>query len=74
MIGPLQLLNRGDRLAQKCLRAVEIATIPAVVEIEAISGERTAGTIPIRGFLRFGPTYPTVDPPPTAPPPDYPES
>ncbi|MDG2028059.1 MAG: hypothetical protein P8J50_13210 [Acidimicrobiales bacterium] len=53
---------------------VEIATIPAVVEIEAISGERTAGTIPIRGFLRFGPTYPTVDPPPTAPPPDYPES
>lgn len=53
---------------------VEIASIPAVVGLDAISGEQIEGSANIRDFLRAGPTYPEVAPTTTPPPPDYPTS
>lgn len=53
---------------------VDIASIPAVVGLDAISGEQIEGSANIRDFLRAGPTYPEVAPTTTPPPPDYPTS
>jgi hypothetical protein len=53
---------------------VEIATIPPVQDLDAVSGTQIEGSEPIRGFLRSGPTYPVVTPPPVTAPPDYPVS
>jgi hypothetical protein len=51
---------------------VEIATIPPVQDLDAVSGTQIEGSAPIRGFLRAGPTYPVVTPPPATSPPAYP--
>ena len=53
---------------------VEIATIPPVQDLEAVSGTQIEGSTPIRGFLRAGPTYPVATPPPSTPAPSYPVS
>lgn len=53
---------------------VEIATIPPVQDLDAVSGTQIEGSVPIRGFLRSGPTYPVVTPSPTPTTPDYPVS
>lgn len=52
---------------------VEISTIPPVQDLDAVSGTQIEGSAPIRGFLRFGPTYPVVIPPPVTTP-SYPVS
>ncbi|MEZ5247476.1 MAG: hypothetical protein R2707_20475 [Acidimicrobiales bacterium] len=51
---------------------VEIATIPPVQDLDAVSGTQIEGSVPIRGFLRSGPTYPVVTPPPATTAPSYP--
>jgi hypothetical protein len=53
---------------------VEIASIPPVQDLDAVSGTQIEGSEPIRGFLRAGPTYPVATPPPSTTAPDYPVS
>ena len=53
---------------------VEIATIPPVQDLDAVSGTQIEGSQPIRDFLRAGPTYPVVTPPTPTTTPDYPVS
>lgn len=52
----------------------EIASLPPVQDLDAVSGTQIEGSEPIRDFLRAGPTYPVVTPPPAPTPPDYPVS
>lgn len=52
----------------------EIASLPPVQDLDAVSGTQIEGSEPIRDFLRAGPTYPVVTPPPAPTQPDYPVS
>ncbi len=53
---------------------VEVASIPPVQDLDAVSGTQIEGSVPIRDFLRAGPTYPTVTAPPQTTAPSYPVS
>ncbi len=50
----------------------EVASIPPVQDLDAVSGTQIEGSVPIRDFLRAGPTYPVTTTPPTTAPPSYP--
>lgn len=50
----------------------EVASIPPVQDLDAVSGTQIEGSVPIRDFLRAGPTYPVATTPPTTAPPSYP--
>jgi hypothetical protein len=52
--------------------AVEIASLPPVVTLDALSGTKLEDSEPIRDFLRVGPTYPVAGPVTVPVPPDYP--
>lgn len=62
----------GPTEVQVFAYVVDTATIPGVVGLDAISGEGIEGSAEIRGFLRAGPTYPTIPATTTTTPPDYP--